>query len=276
MADDQLPATALIRYRPKELSWSERVATYAHRLRASLVSPLWWVGNLLLIGFWIAVGWPVYQSSIKRGLLHTALAIGLLVGRAWRYAAPRTMQPVPIAYLERKASLYRLIKDMQRRESMTSAEILRFQCETLVLIASYVRSHRADTAGTEIFTNLLIEDGDHLKVIARNFDHRNPDARYPKEDMLATSAIEHGEVTWIGDLAKHFPSAAGKRYKSILVLPIIGAHAVLGAVSIDSTRKHHFDLEHKELERYLAPYVCLLAWTLEAKVPTLKNGERVP
>jgi len=233
MADDQLPATALIRYRPKELSWSERVATYAHRLRASLVSPLWWVGNLLLIGFWIAVGWPVYQSSIKRGLLHTALAIGLLVGRAWRYAAPRTMQPVPIAYLERKASLYRLIKDMQRRESMTSAEILRFH-------------------------------------------HRNPDARYPKEDMLATSAIEHGEVTWIGDLAKHFPSAAGKRYKSILVLPIIGAHAVLGAVSIDSTRKHHFDLEHKELERYLAPYVCLLAWTLEAKVPTLKNGERVP
>jgi hypothetical protein len=239
---------------------------YWHRLRAQSRSWLWWVRNAVALGFWVALGWPVYQKSITYGVVHTLFALAVLGGRAVRFASPVNMQLVKGEYLSRKNMLYRLLKEMQYRDLKTSEEIWRFQHEALQLIVSYVRSHRADAGGTEIFANLLIESGDELVVLARDKDHRLPGARYPKEGMLAWQAIRFGEVAYTGDVVRDLgQSWAGKPYRSIMVLPIRDDERILGAVSIDSARRHHFDLEWSDLERYLAPYVCLLGWTLKAE-----------
>lgn len=92
--------------------------------------------------------------------------------------------------------------------------------------------------------------------------------------MLAWNAITTGEAAVTGDLSADFPGSGAKLYKSILVLPIHGMGCVLGAVSIDSVRDHHFDLEWSELERALAPYVCVLGWTLKENVVRLNAAEK--
>jgi hypothetical protein len=64
-------------------------------------------------------------------------------------------------------------------------------------------------------------------------------------------------------------SKSEKRYRSILAIPIVGEHnGMLGAVSVDSTRPHDFDLDSEDLVRSLMPYVSLLGWTL------MDNGAR--
>ena len=134
----------------------------------------------------------------------------------------------------------------------------------------FVRNHRDDASGTEIFVNLLVIEGDGVVVVARNHEHRVPLARYPKKDMIAARAIEQGQVAFSGNVEKEW-GVTGKPYKSVLVLPVRSETAVLGAVSIDSSRGHHFDIEHRELERYLAPYVALLVWTLERNVAMVSS-----
>jgi transcriptional regulator with GAF, ATPase, and Fis domain len=227
---------------------------------------------LIVLGFWMALGWPVYQKSTTLGVAHTAFAILVLGGRAWRYASPRTMQLVRESYLERKNMLYRLIKEMQHRELSSPTDVLRFQTDALQLIASYVRAHRGDGSGTEIFVNLLAESGNDIVVVARNHDHRQPTARYPKHQMVAWESMRLGEVGLVGDTRRELgPETRSKPYRSILILPIRDDRKILGAVSIDSSRPHHFDLEWSELERYLAPYVCLLGWTLKLPSGTVPD-----
>lgn len=262
---------------PRALGLRRALIAYRHRMLAAMRSWRWWVSTILVVGFWVAVGWPVYMKGLGRGLLHTALALALVFGRAWRYAAPRTMQQVQYDYLTRKARLYGLLKDLQyRASSMSSDQIVAFQREVLGLIASYVRGHRADLRGVEIFVNLLVEDGGEIVVAVRNHDHRRPGARYPKENMLAWQCIESGSAKFYGDIRRDSPETCnGKSYRSVLVLPIHGNERVLGCVSIDSTRAHHFDIEWSDLERYLAPYVCLLAWTLDSRnlrLPVAENA----
>ena len=237
---------------------------YWYRALQSFRSVKWWLRTTAIVGFWVAIGWPLYRLNIAKGLIHTGFALLLVFGRAVRFSGPMMLPQVEFEYLARKGRLYKLLKLMQRREMLTRQEVADFQKEALQLIASYVRGHRADAAGSEIFVNLLVEDGEDLMVVARNQDHRNPGARYPKARMLAWGAINSGQVVCIGDLAKCDPDQAStKPYRSILALPVHGENRVLGAVSIDSTRRHHFDAECVTLERYLAPYVCLLGWSIQ-------------
>lgn len=250
-----------------------RAEIYWVRIRPSLQSWKWWWQTAILLGFWVAVGWPIYQTSVARGALHTLLAILLAVGRAKRYSAPVNMQVVHHDYLARKALLLRLVKEMQRGQTMTAFEVSRFQQETLQLIASYVRGHRSDTKRNEIFVNLLVEDGNSLKVVARDLDHRLPGALYPKENMVAWRAIQTGIVQLTGDVQTEYPNtASAKKYKSILALPVCADVGVLGCVSIDSIRPCHFDLEWSELERNVSPYVALLEWTLTKSMVMLPSG----
>lgn len=257
-------------------SLSTKLLVYWYRVRINLKSKKWWISTGLLIGFWIALGMPVYEKGLAQGIAHTMLALILAGGRARRYAAPRDMQLVEHEYLTRKGRLYSLLKKLMYRERMSATEVTLFQEETLQLIASYVRGFRADLRGTEIFTNLVIEDGDDLVVVARDRDHRQPAARYPKADMVAWEAIQTGEAAVVGDLQAQIPHVgAKKRYRSILSVPIFGPQGVVGAVSIDSLRPHDFDSECDKLVSGLAPYVCLLGWTLIHCRPTLSSGSDI-
>jgi len=238
------------------------------------------------VGFWVLIGLPLYRVNIAHGLLHTAFSVLVVFGRAVRYSGPLTLPQVEFEYLSRKSRLYKLLKIMQRRQSLTRPEIAEYQKEALCLIVSFVRGHRADPSGTEIFANLLVEDGDDLVVVARNQDHRNPGARYPKDGMVAWGAISSGNAVCMGDIKKCIPyQASTKPYRSIMAIPVMGEDRILGVVSIDSTRStrpHHFDAEINDLERYLAPYVCLLGWSIVAwssmidEQVVATNKERTP
>lgn len=264
------PATSsAITLRPKptgivrKILWYLRV--YWHRLYAAMKSPRWWFGNLVYFGVLISIAWPLYSKNhLTRGIMYTMLIILSKFGTVRRLTASQAMQMIPRDYLFRKTLLNRIILESRHGQTMSDEQVLRFQQDVLSLIANYVRSHREDSSGTEIFVNLLRIEGDEVVVVARDRNHRHPQPRYKKEGMLVAIAIEQGEVAYTGDAKKEL-KLVGKQYKSILVLPVRDESKVYGAVSIDSTKTHHFDLEHSELERYLTPYVSLLVWTLERK-----------
>jgi hypothetical protein len=176
------------------------------------------------------------------------------------------MQLLRRNYGERKLKLYALLQDLQRPEPLAAGEVQRFQQEALALIANYVRDHRADRSGTQIFVNLLVEEGDDLVVVARDQPHRDRSARYPKAMMLATRALETQDAATVGDVYLEFPDTPrGKPYRSILVVPVVleAERRAVGVVSIDSSRPYHFESDFKGLVTALMPYACLLAWTLK-------------
>ena len=242
------------------------------RLRVAVRSPRWLFTMLIVAGFWIVIGWPLYERHIGRGLFHTLFALALLFPRAVRYGGPHDMKIVERDYVARKNRLYSLLKQMQYNVFNAPA-VASFQTMALKLIASYARNHRADWSGVEIFVNLLARENDELVVIARDHDHRAVGARYPMTEMLASQSFETGRMAWTGDLEKDFPQAMHDGdYRSVLVLPVLdGDRNVVGAVSIDSKRRHHFDVERYDLERFLLPYVCLLGWTLEGNQPMMQR-----
>ena len=261
--DQEQPVWQVAKNQPLTV-WA-RARGYLYRALQSLRSHRWWLRTGIVVGFWVMIGLPLYRVNIAHGILHTAFSLLVVFGRAVRFSGPLTLPQVEFEYLSRKGRLYKLLKTMQRRENLTRLEIAEYQKEALCLIVSFVRGHRADPSGTEIFANLLVEDGNDLVVVARNQDHRNPGARYPKDGMLAWGAILSGNSVCMGDIKKCAPSQAStKPYRSIMAIPVMGEDRILGAVSIDSTRPHHFDAEMNDLERYLAPYVCLLGWSIAA------------
>jgi len=209
---------------------------------------------------------PIFAAGWKWGVSYTAAWIGVGMIKAYRELSPRMMQLYRRNYLERKLKLHRLIQKMRR--PLCAAEILPFQREALQLIALYVRDHRQDTHGTEIFANLLVEDGDDLRVVARETEGRPLNVKYAKDSMLAWMAMQTGQIAVTGDVYADFPETPrDKKYLSIIAIPVVvdseEGQRTLGVVSIDSPRRYHFDGDKSNLERYLMPYVALLAWTLE-------------
>lgn len=157
----------------------------AHRARGAVFSLSWWKRTALFLVFVVAIGTPLYQQSVKLGLLHSAGTLLAVFIKAAIFSSDRTMKLVRFKYLERKVLLYTLIKDLQRAPAMGAAERVRFQSDVLRLIASYVRSHRSDFSETEIYVNLIVEDGSDLVVLARDSNHRLPRARYPRASLAA-------------------------------------------------------------------------------------------
>ncbi|HEY5957242.1 MAG TPA: GAF domain-containing protein [Polyangiaceae bacterium] len=234
------------------------------RLRLAIRSPGAWLRFAFLTGAVVYFGTSVWSRSKPAGIAHALLFYLLAYGRASSFVAFSHMKVVSKDYVERKIRLYALIKQVQYREGMSVQATGQYQCECLRLIASYVRNHRADWAGDEIYVNLLIEDGDDLVVVARDREHRIAGARYPKKKMVVWKAIQTGTTLAENDIGKAVAQTEEKTYRSILAIPVRGkAGEVLGAVSVDSRHPHHFEGQVLALEKYLLPYVCLLAWTID-------------
>jgi GAF domain-containing protein len=115
----------------------------------------------------------------------------------------------------------------------------------------------------QIFANLLIGEGDEMVVVARDQVHRVGGARYPRNVMIASKALETGHPQLVGELYEEWPETVeGKPYRSILAIPVNTESKVVGVVSIDSSLPFHFHAD-PNLVNYLMPYVGLLAWTLD-------------
>jgi hypothetical protein len=106
--------------------------------------------------------------------VHTAATIAFVMGKAFVFSTDRTMKVVRAKYLARKTMLYRLIKDLQRHRTCRRPNGCAFSRRRLYLIASFVRSHRADLSESEIYVSLLVEDGADIVVVARDREHRKP------------------------------------------------------------------------------------------------------
>lgn len=216
---------------------------------------------------------PLIVIAAKAGAETGILAFGAFIAvwffRMWRDGQSPNLKSFERNAAERAAILYRVVSDLQRRDELGPEQVADYQRDVLRYIAQYVRDHRRDSATPTIFANLLVEEGDELTVVARDRDHRKPNARYPKTGALVAEAISTGEVRLTGDIRDDFPAmAVGKPYLSILVIPVFFRRRVVGAVSIDSSRKYHFDLVSQEIVDHLAPYVSMLGWTIASKMTT--------
>lgn len=225
------------------------------------------VWRILYIAGWLYL---LVASAVKlNNWLGWLSAIGV-IGTKGRFVL-RDMQPkhrllVSRGYNERKVSLTRLIETLQRWEGRKphADEVMSFRREALALIAGYVRDHRARFGSKEILANLLVRRGERVAVIGRSDPLRPVPQFYEKEECsLAWEAFETCSPKLSGDIYADCPTTKpGKKYCSVLVLPVWFRDEVLGVVSIDSRDKYHFHLDYDDLQVQLAPYVQLLARTL--------------
>lgn len=179
---------------------------------------------------------------------------------------PKYMQLVDRGYNERKLQLERLLETAQRwyDSPPTIDQIDQYRRDALTLVAGYVRDHRARFGSREILANLLVRDGDRIVVVGRSDGLRPVPMSYNRDQCaLVAQAIDSGEARLTGDLYADFPDTIpGKKYNSIVVLPVWFRGVVVGAVSIDSQEMYHFHLDYDDLQVHLSPYVQLLAVTL--------------
>lgn len=227
------------------------------------------VGSAFVIYFFAA---PVFAIDKKMGLYGVVSWVAFKALRIWRDNSPRNVELVKDGYRRRKLLLYSLIHKREQINAQAPANIANFRQEALTLIAEHVRHSRGDRKGVEIFANLLIADGNEMVVVARDRLHMNrtTPARSLKSCSLAWKALSSGVEQVTGDVYADYPETMpGKPYRSILVIPVKWRETLVGVVSVDSSRRYHFDGTFRELVRSLLPYVALLGWTLQAPVNIL-------
>jgi hypothetical protein len=135
----------------------------------------------------------------------------------------------------------------------------------LTAIRNEIEVGVVESAGIYINVSLLIEDpsdATRLLVIARALLDR-PNRSYPKNDLFAWSEC------WKTKKVHYVPkfSDPEKPYKSILLIPVKieaanGNTQVVGVISIDSSKVHHFDGMDDEIENKLLPELSLLKLVL--------------
>jgi len=144
--------------------------------------------------------------------------------------------------------------------------------ELLDCIAQNVRQYRKDYHGIQIYSNLLIKDGDeHLLVIVRN-SPRKEEKRYHINSLRSANVFDTLAPEVCGDAkastTRHIP------YASFLALPILN-HTLdecIAVVTIDSTEPYHFDGAHEGLETTLRPYIRTLAITFSLETKRGSNN----
>lgn len=266
------PAPEAETAKPKLVHGSRRWLFIAkHYAWTSVRSWRWWLQVVLLLMQIGILLQPIWALGVKSYGFSFVAFIGITIAKRWKDTAPQNRKVVARNYDERKLRMYTLVHAIQQHELMTGPEIVQFQRDTLELIAAYVRDHRLDwSSKPTIFANLLVEDGADLVVVARDSEHRSTPARYPKDKMLAWTALTTGEAAVTGDVCRDFPETSRDRsYRSILAVPVHRDGQVVGVVSIDSSQPFHFDLSAAELDTHLKPYVALLAWTLQKRAQAL-------
>lgn len=234
----------------------------------------WWRGGNAVGRVFYTAAWLFILISTAVKLTWPPLAIVLTVAGIvgakikflWNDAHPKNMRLVVLGYNERKVAFARLLQLMQTWfvKPPEQGELSTFRQSALQLIADYVRDHRSRVGSRRISANLIVKDGDNAVVIARSDSLRPVPQRYTsKECALAWEVLNTGNPKVTGDLYEDFPdSLPGKKYRSILVLPVWFHGRVAAVVSVDSQEKYHFHLDFDDLQVRLAPYVQLIASAL--------------
>lgn len=241
-----------------------------HGLLKRLAYLLGWAAALL--------GPTIHYGGTWIGFVGVAIVAVVRLVAAWRDFDPKHIPILEENHEQRQLSLEGLLHTLQQwmREKPTKREIAQYQRRVLELINSYVRDHRSDMKQRKIFTNLLVQKGASVMVLARSeYNRKVPEFYTPDEVSFAWQALQTGEAQVTGNVYGDAPTTrVGKRYASILVLPVKFEHETVGVVSIDSEAKYHFDNVFHALQNELGPYVQLLAITLAADHPVPRNKDQ--
>lgn len=239
--------------------WRHQFAHLLHHKKLShrLLYSLSWAG--LLFG-------AMFKSGLGTwGYLGGAIVLAFKLRGFWKELDPVHLPLLHRTMNERNLRLRSLVYRLQLwfQNAPSQHEIETFRTDVLQLVASYVRDHRSDLQGRKVFVNLLVAGpSDTVTVVSRSDELREVPKTYtPEECSVVWKVLQTGIPQVCGDLQIEHPgpSSSGKKYKSILALPIKLGHQVLGAVSIDSEEAHHFEAHDHALSEELAPYVQLLA-----------------
>lgn len=168
------------------------------------------------------------------------------------------------------------------------SEVQKIIRDLLDVIVLHVRDHQGNFKNDRprVFGNLLIEDGAHLVVVARDSTswlsteyQRTTPVRYLKETMLCGRAITSRRAISVGDLVKAYPEGPKtKPYRSILAIPLFSAKSETqdvpyGALSIDCSEPYFFESfapgqAESDLENSLQPYIQLITLALDSLIST--------
>lgn len=180
---------------------------------------------------------------------------------------PDHMKDLKRTHAERQLLLGKLIHTAQRWsiDPPSKAERREYQQDALRLITSYMRDHSSDLKGKLVFVNLLQQTGPGTVMVIGRSDANRPFPKLYRAEQcsLVWEALQTGVPQVTGDVYVDAPATPpGKRYHSIMVLPVKLRDRVLAAVSIDSEARHHFDRYFDRLKEELSPYVQLIAISL--------------
>lgn len=221
----------------------------------------------------IVIFWPLgvaYHNGWDKSWLWFLLYLLCVFFVRRRDLSPANMEFQQEGYAQRKAHLSAAIMLLDKKARMnavlTDDEKRDVRRHALDAIVSYVRAYLSDVNETKIFANLLRENGDEIVIVQRDSacKRKDADGHYPKHKMLAWQAMESGTTVGFGEIRYAYPSTpSDKPYHSVLVIPLIDVNnRVVGAVSIDSSEKFHFNTYENDLETSLLPYTQLLTSTL--------------
>lgn len=250
-------------------SWERKVLISWYGFTGWLFAP-GWISRFAQFGLSFSLlAYPFWKLGWSYGVVGTVGWAITAMLKIRSNLAPRHLEHVKQKRVERQFLHYRVVEKMQllllSRDTVGQERLYEFREEVLQLIVSYVRSHRSDESGTMIFANLLAEQDGAWAVLARDRRHRLNAPRVPKEHSLAWQAYTSGEDKVTGDVYLEYPeSPPGRSYRSILAIPVFMGKKVVGVVTIDSSRKYHFDSDRRNLVHDLNPFVSLLGWTLVA------------
>lgn len=251
---------------PKRSRARRRLTILRHGLKTWLMSRGWATRLLLALNNLGLVAGPLYAAGWKFSVGYSIWwsATGLI--KAWRELSPARLAELRRSNYERSLSLFAVIQKFQRlhRARPSDEELHEYRVDVLRLISSFARDHRGDRSGGSIFSNLLVSEGEEMVVVARDAQFRESPGRAPKNSTAAFRTFGSGTVQIVGDLYEEFPETPlGKRYRSIVTIPVKLGRTTIGVVSIDSAHAYHFDGQDEDLVKELYPYVAMLAWTLD-------------
>jgi hypothetical protein len=145
----------------------------------------------------------------------------------------------------------------------TEEKIKEIRQKLINCIGDTARAYRNDVHGNTIFSNLLIPEGDYLRVAVRNDPERTGGTRHKKSDLKCSEVLESRKALFCGNVQKTSYPKRETKYKSFMAIPVLDTkkEQCLAIVTIDSVEFHHFDGIYETLDTLLGPYISTITTT---------------
>lgn len=196
--------------------------------------------------------------------------LGLLLISRKEEFSPKQVKLVRDGYKGRKAQFAAAISEIAKGVDFGKVDKRMVRQYALDMIVSYTRGYHNDGEKAKIFSCLMVKEngGKSIRVLLRGEDSARQGKSgtvYPTEGMFAAKCFALRDIVYVGDIkAEYADTPVGKKYNSVLCLPILGPepdHSIYAVVSIDSTEYYHFDRCASDLQTALLPYLALIELT---------------